>query len=92
MVTKNSLKKLLRSLNAWSKPKCLSDAHRDDREPGADEALHHALGDERDAHEPVRRADELHHLDLAATGERGQADRVDDEEQRRRQQHERDAR
>ena len=31
-------------MNAWSKPKCLSDDHRDDREPGADHALHHALG------------------------------------------------
>ena len=61
-----------------------------DGEPGADAALHQAFGHERDADEPVRRADELHHLDLAAAGERGEPDRVHDEEQRRRDQHERD--
>src|SRR3954454_17922848 len=66
----------------------LEGGHRDDGQAGPDEALDHPLGDERDAHEPVRRADELHHLDLAPAGERRQPDRVHDEEQRRREEHE----
>ena len=57
-----------------------------DREAGADRALHEALGHERDPHEPVRRADELHDLDLAPAGEGREADRVHDQEQRRREQ------
>ena len=90
VVTKNSLKKLFGSLKAWSKPQCLSDATAMMASPAPDEALHHALGDERDPHEPVRRADELHHLDLAPPGEGREADRVDDQEQRRREQDERE--
>ena len=43
-----------------------------------------ALDHERDADEPVRGADELHHLDLAAAGEHGGADRVPDQHDRRR--------
>ena len=52
-----------------------------------DEAAEQALEHERAAHEPVRRADELHHLDLAAAGEDREPDRVRDQEHRRDQQH-----
>ena len=58
----------------------------------AGDALHHALEHERDADEPVRRADELHHLDLASSGKGGQPDRVHDQEERREQQREEDQR
>ena len=67
----------------------LERPHDTDAQDRADQPLHEALGHERHPHEPVRGADELHDLDLAATGERGQADRVDDQEQRRHQQHDR---
>ena len=65
----------------------LQEVHEPEREAGADRALHEPFGHERHAHEPVRRADELHHLDLAPARERREADRVHDQEQRRRQQH-----
>ena len=65
----------------------LQDVHEPDREAGADRALHEALGHERHAHEPVRRADELHDLDLTPARERREPDRVHDQEQRRREQH-----
>src|SRR5215207_5139230 len=52
--------------------------------------LHQALGHERDSHEPVRGADELHDLDLAPAGEGGEPDRVHDQEQRRRDEDRRD--
>ena len=42
---------------------------------------------ERAAHEPVRRADELHHLDLATAREDREADRVRDQDHRRDQEH-----
>ena len=64
----------------------LQPEHEPEREAGADRALHEPLGHERDADEPVRRADELHDLDLAAAGVGGQADRVHDQEQRGREQ------
>ena len=38
----------------------------------ADDALHDAFGEERHPHEEVRRADELHHLDLSSTGVGGE--------------------
>ena len=55
--------------------------HRDHRarEP-ADQPLEH----ERSAHEPVRRADELHHLDLAPTREDRKPDRVRDQQRSKR--------
>ena len=43
-----------------------------------------ALDHERAAHEPVRRADELHHLDLAPPREDREPDRVRDQHRRRR--------
>ena len=52
----------------------------------ADEALQQALEHERDADEPVGRADELHHLDLASSGEHRRADRVPDQQHRGEQQ------
>ena len=67
----------------------LQEVDEPDREAGADRALHESFGHERHAHEPVRRADELHHLDLAPAGERREPDRVHDQEQRRREQHRR---
>ena len=44
------------------------------------------LEHERSAHEPVRRADELHHLDLTSPREDRQPDRVRDQQDRRDQQ------
>ena len=67
----------------------LERPHQPEREARPDRALHEALGHERHADEPVRRADELHHLDLTTSGEGGQPDRVHDQEQRRREQHDR---
>src|SRR5688572_21524421 len=50
---------------------------RDDRaRQAADDALEH----EGRADEPVRRADELHHLDLTTAREDGEADRVRDQD------------
>ena len=49
------------------------------------EPLDEPLQDERDADEPVGRADEPHHLDLAASGEDRGLDRVEDQQHRRRQ-------
>ena len=54
----------------------------------ADQALDQTLEHERDADEPVGRADELHHLDLASSGEHRRADRVPDQQHGR--EHERD--
>src|SRR5947199_3779118 len=60
----------------------LAQDEEDDRSyrPGrpADEPFEH----ERTAHEPVRRADELHHLDLAPAREDRQPDRVRDQQGR----------
>ena len=53
------------------------------REPGQQPFEH-----ERPAHVPVRRADELHHLDLASAGMHREPDRVRDEDRRGREQHE----
>ena len=52
-----------------------------------DEAAQQPLEHERAADEPVRRADELHHLDLAAAREDREPDRVRDQDHRRDQQH-----
>src|SRR3546814_17681323 len=60
-------------ISDWSSDVCSSDLD--------------ALDDERHADEPVRGADELHHLDLAPTGEHGHADGVEDEHQRGDQEH-----
>src|SRR5436853_552785 len=70
--------------------KVLEREHAADGEPRAHCSLHQPLGHERDPHEPVRRADELHDFDLAPTSERGEPDRVHDQEQRRRDQDRRD--
>ena len=51
----------------------------------------HALEHERPAHEPVGRADELHHLDLATAREDGEPDRVADQQHRGDAEHDRDA-
>jgi hypothetical protein len=48
----------------------------------ADEAQQPTLAHERHADEPVRRADELHHLDFTAAGEHRGANRVPDEADR----------
>ena len=50
---------------------------------GADKAADQPLEHERAADEPVRRADELHHLDLTPPGEDREPDRVRDQERRR---------
>src|SRR5215510_6166493 len=52
----------------------LQREHAAHGEPRADGALHQPFGHEGDADEPVRRADELHDLDLTPAGERRQAD------------------
>src|SRR3546814_20157905 len=55
-------------ISDWSSDVCSSDLD--------------ALDDERHADEPVRGADELHHLDLAPPGEHRHADGVEAEHQR----------
>ena len=55
--------------------------HREEAAEGADD---HALDHERPADEPVGRADELHHLDLAPAREERQPDRVGDQQRSRR--------
>src|SRR5436190_16962893 len=52
---------------------------QDDRRDRAAEPAQEPFDHERPTHEPVRRADELHHLDLATTGEDREADGVGDE-------------
>ena len=56
-----------------------------DRRERSDEACQDALEHEGPAHVPVRRADELHHLDLAPASEDREADRVRDEDRRGRE-------
>ena len=58
----------------------LADQEQDDRREGAHQAAEEALDHERPAHEPVGRADELHHLDLPPAREDREPDRVRDEE------------
>src|SRR6185436_18701828 len=53
-------------------------------------ANEHPLEDERPAHEGVGRTDQLHDLDLVAARVHGDADRVDDHEQRYEQHHRQD--
>src|SRR5829696_760535 len=53
----------------------LAQEEQDDGEQGADKAAEQPLEHERPADEPVRRPDELHHLDLASPGEDREADR-----------------
>ena len=57
-----------------------------------EEADERALEHERPADERVRRADQAHDLDLLGAGHDGQADRVDDDEQRDHPDHEQDDR
>ena len=55
----------------------------DQQDHGADrpgESAEQALEHERPAHEPVRRADELHHLDLTPAREDRETDRVRDQQ------------
>ena len=60
--------------------------HGDQRShDAADQPFEH----ERAADEPVRRSDELHHLDLPAAGEDREPDRVRDQERRRDQEDDR---
>src|SRR4051794_609743 len=54
----------------------LAEHEQDDRGKRAGEAAQQALEHERAAHEPVGRAHELHHLDLASAREDRQPDRV----------------
>ena len=56
---------------------------QDHREERAAEAAEQALEHERPADEPVRRPDELHHLDLTAPREDRESDRVRDQERAR---------
>ena len=63
---------------------CRTSRARPKVDDGAEHALDEALDHERHADEPVRGADELHHLDLAPAGEHGHADRVEDQQRRRR--------
>ena len=58
----------------------LADQEEHDRRERADEPAQQAFDHERAAHEPVRRADELHHLDLASAREDRQPDRVRDQQ------------
>ena len=66
----------------------LADQEQHDRGHGADEPAQKPFHHERAAHEPVRRPDELHHLDLAPAREDRQPDRVRDQQHGRDQQHE----
>ena len=54
----------------------------DDREQRTAEAADQPLDHERAAHEPVGRADELHHLDLTSAREDREPDRVRDQQRR----------
>ena len=58
----------------------LAEDEEEDREQRAGDAAEQALEHERAAHEPVRRADELHHLDLASSREDREPDRVRDQQ------------
>src|SRR5690349_11064583 len=60
---------------------------QDHRQHRSAEAAEQALDHERPAHEPVRRPDELHHLDLPASREDREANRVRDEQRRGDEQH-----
>ncbi len=73
-----------RSKRVWQRiyERLLGDRQQQHGEHSAHRADQHALDHERPADEPVRRADELHHLDLAPAGEDRQAHRVRDQRDR----------
>src|SRR5438045_4132272 len=64
-----------------------SEHEQHDRDDGPGETAEQPFDHERPAHEPVGRADELHHLDLAPPGDDRGPDRVGDDERRRDDQH-----
>src|SRR5690348_4972223 len=64
-----------------------AEDEQDHRQHGPAEPAQQALDHEGPAHEPVRRADELHHLDLPAPREDREPDRVRDEQRRGDEQH-----
>src|SRR4029450_13768311 len=64
----------------------LAQEEQDDREDRAAEPADQPLEHERPATEPVRGADELHHLDLTTSGEDRESDRVRDQDRRRSEQ------
>ena len=64
-------------------PADTAEQQQDDRRDRAEQPAEQPFEHERPAHEPVRRTDELHHLDLTASGEDRQADRVSDQQRRR---------
>src|SRR5215204_228434 len=65
----------------------LAEQEQEDRREGPEDAADQPLDHERAAHEPVRRAHELHHLDLASAREDREADRVRDQQGRRDHEH-----
>ena len=74
---------LIVSLKISGQRELATEEQEDDGEHAADEATDQAFEHERAPDEPVRRADELHHLDLATTREDGEPDRVRDQDRGR---------
>jgi hypothetical protein len=69
----------------------LQDVHRSRGDGGSEQALNESLGHEGHPDEPVGRPDQLHHRDLASTGEDGHADGVQDQDSGRYDEHHRNA-